>query len=111
MDVLTVYISDGEKPQVEEYLNWKIFNEEFNFGFEYPHNDTCDQLKVAIDSAQSADEQCQLQTELAKHHKKASQCYCLHSDSTHANGDPKFLVIAFDQDQNLPVPTQLYVLS
>lgn len=70
MDVLTVYISDGEKPQVEEYLNWKIFNEEFNFGFGYPHNDTCDQLKVAIDSAQSADEQCQLQTELAKHHKK-----------------------------------------
>ena len=49
-----------------KYLYWKIFNEEFNFGFEYPRGNTCakcDQLNVAIDSAQSADKQCQLQTE------------------------------------------------
>ena len=87
----------------------KIFNEEFNFGFGYPRSDTCekcDQLKIAIDSAQSADEQHQLQSELAEHHEKASQGYhSLRSDSAHAKGDPKSLVIAFDLEQNLPVPT------
>ena len=56
--------SNGEQPQVKEYLYRKIFNEEFNFGFGYPRSDTCekcDLLKVSIDAAESADDRKKFQ--------------------------------------------------
>ena len=97
------------RPQVKEWLYRKIFNEEFNISFGYPRSDTCercDLLKVAIDSAQTDDERSILQTELADHHEKAAQGYqLLRSDSEKGKGDPTSLVITFDLQQNLPVPT------
>ena len=102
-------LGGGEKPQVKEYLYRKIFNTEFNFGFGYPRSDTCekcDQLKLAIEAAQSVEEQTELQKEQAEHQEKASQGYqFLHSDSKRSERDPESLVIAFDLEQNLPVPT------
>ena len=101
--------SNGKQPQVKEYLYRKIFNEEFNFGFGYPRSDTCekcDLLKVSIDAAGSADDRKKFQAELAEHHEKASQGYqSLRSDTEHTKDDPESLVITFDLEQNLPVPT------
>lgn len=102
-------ISDGEAPQVKEYLYRKIFTEEFNIGFGYPRSDTCekcDLLKLSINIAQSENERDQKQAELAEHQEKASQGYrSLRTDSALAKDDPETLVIAFDLEQNLPVPT------
>lgn len=101
--------SNGKQPQVKEYLYRKIFNEEFNFGFGYPRSDTCekcDLLKVSIDAAESANDRKKFQAELAEHHEKASQGYqSLRSDTEHTKDDPESLVITFDLEQNLPVPT------
>jgi len=69
-------LDEGEKPHVMEWLYWKIFNEEFNYGFGYPRSDTCekcDLLKVGTDSAQTDHERDKLQAELAAHHEKAAQ--------------------------------------
>jgi len=46
----------GVKPQVKEWLYWKIFNEEFNLSFGYPCSNTCktcDLLQIAIQSSKS----------------------------------------------------------
>ena len=98
-------ICDGEKPQVKEWLYHKIFTEEFNIGFGYPRSDTCetcDLLKVVIDSAGHEEECTKLQTELATHHGKAAKGYeSLRSDS---KNDESTLVLSFDLQQNLPVP-------
>ena len=98
--------SDGEQPQVKEYLYRKIFTEEFNIGFGYPRSDTCekcDLLKLSLSIPQSDSDREQLQTE---HHEKASQGYqSLRTDSARAKKDPETLTIAFDLEQNLPVPT------
>ena len=102
-------VSNGEQHQVKEYLYRKIFNEEFNIGFGYPRSDTCekcDLLKVSISAAQSENEREHFQADLAEHQEKASQGYLsLHTDSVLAKDDPEALVIAFDLEQNLPVPT------
>ena len=75
----------GDSPEVKEWLYWKIFNEEFNIGFGYPHSDTCekcDLLKLAVDNAQTENECSELQAELAAHQGKAAQGYgALCSDS------------------------------
>ena len=84
-------------------------NEEFNYGFGYPQSDTCehcDLLKVAIDSVQTNDERDKLQMELATHQEKAAQGYqSLRLDSEKSKGDADSLVLTFDLQQNLPVPT------
>ena len=84
-------------------------NEEFNYGFGYPQSDTCEQcdlLKVAIDSAQTNDERDKLQMKLATHQEKAAQGYQpLRLDSEKSKGDADSLVLTFDLQQNLPVPT------
>ena len=106
-------VSNGEQPQVKEYLYRKIFNEEFNIGFGYPRSDTCekcdllcDLLKVSISAAQSENEREHFQPHLAEHQDKASQGYLsLHTDSVLAKDDPEALVIAFDLEQNVQVPT------
>lgn len=102
-------VSSEEKPQVKEYLYRKTFMEELNFGFGFSRSDTCercDLLKLSISATQSEDEREQLQAELAEHHEKASQGYLpLCTDSTRAKDDPESLVISFDLEQNLPVPT------
>ena len=102
-------ICDGEKPQVKEWLYRKIFTEEFNIGFGYPRSDTCetcDLLKVAIDSAEHEEECTKLQTELATHHENAAKGYeSLRSDS---KNDENTLVLSFDLQQNLPVPTLVH---
>ena len=42
----------------------------------------------------------------AEHHEKASQGYqSLHTDTKLAKDNPETLVISFDLEQNLPVPT------
>ena len=98
-----------EQPLVKEWVYPKIFNEEFNIGFSYPHSDTCercDLLKVAIESAQTEEERGRLQTELASHHEKAAQGYqSLLSDSEKSKADTTSVVFMFDLQQNLPVPT------
>lgn len=46
----------GDSPEVKDWLYRKIFNEEFNIGFGYPHSDICkkcDLLKLAVDNAQT----------------------------------------------------------
>lgn len=68
-------------------------SEEFNFGFRYPRSDTCetcDLLKVAIDSAEHR-EYTKLQTELATHENVAKGYESLHSDSK--NNESTFSVI------------------
>ena len=102
-------LSNGEKPQVKEYLYRKIFTEEFNLGFGFPRSDTCekcDLLKLSISTASLEDEREHLQAELAEHHEKASQGYqSLRTDTKLAKANPETLVISFDLEQNLPVPT------
>ena len=102
-------LAESEKPQVKEWLYRKIFNEEFNLGFGYPRSDTCelcDLLKISIDNAQTDEERDRIQVELATHHEKAAQGYqSLRSDSKKCKGDDDSLVITFDLQQNLPVPT------
>jgi len=69
-------LQDGEKPKVKEWLYQKIFTEEFNIGFRYPRSDTCetcDLLKVAVDSTVDEQKRIQLQTELAAHHENATK--------------------------------------
>ena len=100
---------EGQKPQAKEWIYRKIFNEEFNYGFGYPHSDMCEQcdlLKISIESAQDDDEHVELQTELATHQEKAAQGYqALHEDSQHSTGTENSIVLTFDLQQNLPVPT------
>ena len=102
-------LDEGEKPHVKEWLYRKIFNEEFNYSFGYPRSDTCekcDLLKVGIDSAQTDDERDKLQAELAAHHEKAAQGYqSLRLDSENSKDDVDSIVLTFDLQQNLPVPT------
>ena len=70
------------------------------------HVNICDLLKVAIDSAQTNDERDKLQMELATHQEKAPQGYqSLRLDSEKSKGDADSLVLTFDLQQNLPVPT------
>ena len=100
-------LEGGQKPTVKEWLYRKIFTEEFNISFGYPRSDTCetcDLLKVAIDAAPTEEECTKLQTELATHHEKAAKGYeSLRSDSKMEVKDG--LVLTFDLQQNLPVPT------
>ena len=102
-------LEEGQKPQVKEWLYRKIFNEEFNYGFGYPRSDTCEQcdlLKIGIENAQEDDECVKLQTELTTHQEKAAQGYqALRVDSQHSSGDENSIVLTFDLQQNLPVPT------
>ena len=102
-------LDKGEKPLVKEWLYRKIFNEEFNFGFGFPRSDTCEQcdsLKISIDSAKTDEDREQLQTELANHHNKASQGYqSLRTDTTNSKDDADSIVLTFDLQQTLPVPT------
>ena len=98
-----------DQSQIKECLYCKIFSEELNLGFAYPHSDTCekcDLLKVSIDSERS-DKKCEeLQVELAEHQEKAAQGYqSLRYDTATSRGDENSLVITFDLQQNLPVPT------
>ena len=97
------------KPEVEEWLYRKIFNEEFNLSFGYPRSDTCetcDLLHVAILASRSDVEREGNQDELASHQEKASQGYgilCRNTDASKSVRDHTLLT--FDLMQNLPVPT------
>jgi len=63
-------------------------------------------LKVGIDSAQTDDERDKLQAELAAHREKAAQVYqSLRLDSENSKDDVDSIVLTFDLQQNLPVPT------
>ena len=100
---------NGDSLKVKEWFYCKIFNEEFNIGFGYPHSDTCekcDLLKLAVDNAQTESERSELQAELAVHQEKAAQGYqALRSDSGNSKSDHTSCVITFDLQQNLLVPT------
>ena len=110
---LKKYEPDVEKgeavPQVKEWLYRKIFNEEFNLSFGYPHSDTCetcDLLRISIQAYKSEAERVQYQEELAIHQERASQGYCsLRLDSEASKGSDGHMVFTFDLMQNLPVPT------
>ena len=63
-------------------------------------------LKVSIDSERSDKKREELQVELAEHQEKAAQGYqSLRSDIATSKGDENSLVITFDLQQNLPMPT------
>ena len=98
---------EKQPPQLKEWLYRKIFNEDFNISFGYPRSDTCetcDLLKTAIDSEKSEDECCRLQVELATHQEAASRGYqSIRLDTS--KDDPDNLVLTFDMQQTLPVPT------
>lgn len=87
----------------------KIFNEEFNYGFGYPRSDTCEQcdlLKIGINNAQVDDERDKLWTKLAVHQEKAVQGYqALRVDYKNSKGNENSIVLTFDLQQNLRVPT------
>ena len=62
-------LAEGQRLRAKEWIYRKIFNEEFNYGFGYPHSDTCEQcdlLKIGIDNVQEDDERIKLQIELGK---------------------------------------------
>ena len=87
------------------YKKWfyrKIFNEEFKVAFGFPQSDTCEQcglLRVSIEAAKTDEEQ-------ATHHEKAAQEYqSLRSDSEKSKSNVDSLVLAFDLQQKLAVPT------
>ena len=99
----------ADKPIVKEWLYRKIFNEQFNLSFGYPRSDTCqlcDELKIAIPNASLQSEQDELRLKLSEHQLKASHGYqALREDTEKAKSDTDLLVITFDLQQNLPVPT------
>ena len=95
------------KPEVNEWLYRKIFNEEFNLSFGYPRSDTCDTcdlLNVATRACTDDDERAKKQEKLAVHQEMASQRYkLLRSDAEAKRESTNKAVITFDLMQNLPM--------
>jgi hypothetical protein len=100
---------ESDKPAVMKWLYRKILNEEFNLSFGYPRSDTCqlcDELKIAIPSVMPASKQDELHLQLSEYQLKASHGYqALREDTEKSKSDTDLLVITFDLQQNLPVPT------
>lgn len=100
---------EADTPTVKIWLYRKIFNEEFNLSFGYPRSDTCqlcDELKIAISTATPPSKQDELRLQLSEHQLKASHGYqALREDTEKSKSDTDLLVITFDLQQNLPVPT------
>ncbi|KAK4881137.1 hypothetical protein RN001_004456 [Aquatica leii] len=92
----------------KDNIHQKFFVENYNITFGKPKSDTCqkcDKLTNKINGANSDAEKKVLEREKSFHIVKADHFYTDLKDKTQlSKNDPKFEVITFDFQQNLPLP-------
>lgn len=99
---------DGTNPE-KKWLFFKVFNEEFNYSFHLPDNDTCDtcdKIDCCIKNEKSDEKLKELKQQKEDHLEEASLRYTLkREDKLNAKESENIKVITADLQKCLPTPS------
>lgn len=105
-EMLANNVPENEIPKA--WLYYEIFNNEFNYSFKLPDNDTCDQCDEFLIKLKdsSGEERHNIQEQYDKHLEEASKRYDLkNKDKKNAQNSTNQKCLTVDLEKCLPTPT------